>query len=296
MAEPQPVFRFAPSPNGYLHLGHAASALLNASLAKRLGGRLLLRIEDIDIGRSRPEFEAAIVEDLAWLGLRFDEPARRQSEHMAEYAAALQELGRRGLTYPCFCTRGEIAARVAEAEAPGRSWPRDPDGAPMGVCPCAGLSLADRQGRIRAGEPHATRLAMAAALEAAGDAPLGWTEWDPASDGGRHVEADPARWGDVVIGRKDVPASYHLAVTHDDALQGVTHVVRGADLREATHIHVLLQRLRGLPTPVYHHHGLVLDADGRKLSKSIRSTALRSLRAEGVTPGEIRRRLGALIA
>nr|WP_188520279.1 tRNA glutamyl-Q(34) synthetase GluQRS [Alsobacter metallidurans] len=292
LAAAQPVFRFAPSPNGLLHLGHAASALLNAEIAARLGGRLLLRIEDIDPGRSRPEFEQAIREDLAWLGLRFAGPVRRQSEHLADYAGALDRLAGRGLSYPCFCTRGLTARRVAEAEATGAPLRRDPDGAPLGACRCKALPAGDREARIAAGEAHAMRLDMAAALAAIAESPLGWTAWNAAEGVLTPVLGDPARWGDVVVGRKDVRASYHLAVVLDDALQGVTHVVRGEDLREATHVHVLLQALFGLPTPVYHHHGLVLDPDGRKLSKSLGSTALRTLRAEGVSPEEVRARLG----
>jgi glutamyl-Q tRNA(Asp) synthetase len=296
LAGPQPVFRFAPSPNGLLHLGHAASALLNAQLASRLGGRLLLRIEDIDPGRSRPEFERAIREDLAWLGLDFGEPPRRQSEHIADYAAVLATLEREGLAYPCFCTRGITARLVAEREAGGAKWPRDPDGAPLYAGPCRSLSEAQRRRRVAAGEPHALRLATDEALRrilARDDgAPPAWPAWDPATGDQRRVPADPARWGDVVIGRKDVAASYHVAVTHDDALQGVTQVVRGEDLREATHAHALLQALLGWPTPVYHHHALLLGPDGRKLSKSLGSTALRALRAEGVSAEEVRRRLG----
>ncbi|MCP8941128.1 tRNA glutamyl-Q(34) synthetase GluQRS [Alsobacter sp. SYSU M60028] len=285
---PQPVFRFAPSPNGWLHLGHAASALLNAELARRMGGRFLLRIEDIDAQRSRPEFEAGVYEDLAWLGLSWEKPVLRQSEHMARYAAALETLKARGLLYPCFCTRAQAARFAAEK---GADWPRDPDGAPLHAGPCRALPAAERARRIADGEPHAWRLAMDAALADA-PGPLTWTDWNPDTGATRLVEARPVAWGDAVLGRKDAPTSYHLAVVLDDALQGVTHVVRGADLEAATDLHRLLQALFGLPTPVYHHHPLLLDADGRKLAKSLDSTPLRQLRAEGVTPEEARARIG----
>src|SRR5665213_853849 len=250
-----PVFRFAPSPNGYLHLGHALSALLNADMAKVAGGRLLLRIEDIDVARCRPEYETAICEDLAWLGLAWEQPVWRQSEHFGDYRAALAKLEAMGLIYPSFESRAEIAALVVRRERDG-TWPRDPDGAPLYSGEAKSLSAAERAGRMRAGEPYALRLDMAAALARTGA--LGWEE-----NGAGTVAADPAQWGDVILARKDAPASYHLAVTINDAAQGVTDVVRGQDLFQATSVHRLLQTLLGLAAPRYRHHRLVLDAGVR---------------------------------
>jgi glutamyl-Q tRNA(Asp) synthetase len=284
------VFRFAPSPNGHLHLGHALSALINFDLARAAGGRLLLRIEDIDAARCRPEYEQAIFEDLAWLGIVWDEPVRRQSEHFAAYRAALAKLDALGLLYPAFESRAEIAARVAEFERRG-PWPRDPDGAPLYPGTSARHAPAERTARIATGDPYALRLDLTAALARSG--PLGWTEAGagPAGETGA-IPAAPAAWGDVVLARKEVPTSYHLAVVVDDAEQGVTHVVRGQDLFWATSVHRLLQALLGLPEPVYRHHRLILDPDGRKLSKSTRATGLRELRAQGTTPTDIRRMVG----
>lgn len=287
---PPPVFRFAPSPNGYLHLGHAYSALLNADLARKSDGRLLLRIEDIDVTRCRPEFEAAIDDDLGWLGVGWEQPVRRQSQHLAVYGEALDRLTALGLVYPSFESRAEIARLVAQREA-GGAWPRDPDGAPL--YPGAAKSLAPqaRERLLASGAPFALRLDMAAALARA-DA-LDWRE-QGAGPGGETatVMAQPQAWGDVILARKDTPTSYHLAVVIDDALQGVTDVVRGEDLFWATSVHRLLQRLLDLPAPVYRHHRLIRDAAGRKLSKSTRATSLRELRAAGLTPADIRRQLG----
>jgi glutamyl-Q tRNA(Asp) synthetase len=286
-----PVFRFAPSPNGHLHLGHALSALINADMARAAGGRLLLRIEDIDATRCRPEYEAAIYQDLAWLGIAWEEPVRRQSEHLAEYRAALAQLEAKGLLYASFESRAEIARLVAEREAHG-TWPRDPDGVPIYPGHARSLSAAQRAERITAGEPYALRLDMAAALAATGQ--LAWQESGagPDRESGT-VTAAPRAWGDVILARKDMPTSYHLSVVVDDALQGVTNVVRGQDLFWATSVHRLLQVLLGLPAPAYHHHRLVLDQDGAKLAKSTRSTALCELRASGVSPADIRRMVGA---
>jgi glutamyl-Q tRNA(Asp) synthetase len=285
-----PVFRFAPSPNGYLHLGHALSALVNFEMARAAGGRLLLRIEDIDAARCRPEFEAAIQEDLAWLGLRFATPVRRQSEHLADYAAAVARLKRKGLVYPSFESRAEIARLVAERDATDK-WPRDPDGVPLYPGAARTLSAAERRDRMSAGEPYALRLDMDAAAVSAG--PLAWSETGAGPNGETgSVAAAPRSWGDVVLARKETPTSYHLSVVVDDALQGVTHVVRGQDLFWSTSVHRLLQELLGLPAPVYHHHRLVLDADGRKLAKSTQATALRELRRQGATPADIRRMAG----
>jgi len=265
------VFRFAPSPNGYLHLGHAYSALLNADLARRSGGRFLLRIEDIDETRCRPDYEAAIFEDLHWLGLAWEEPVRRQSGHYDDYRAALVKLDALGLIYPSFESRAEIARMATR---------HDPDGAPLYAGAGKSLSAAERERRIAAGEPYALRLDMKAATARTG--PLQWTEID------QPVAADPALWGDVVLARKDTPTSYHLSVVVDDAAQGVTDVVRGQDLYQATSVHRLLQALLGLPAPRYRHHRLLLDAEGNKLSKSTQATGLRELRAQGKTPADIR--------
>jgi glutamyl-Q tRNA(Asp) synthetase len=287
-----PVFRFAPSPNGYLHLGHALSALLNADRGRATGGTLLLRIEDIDATRCRPEYEAAIYEDLAWLGIEWQQPVRRQSEHLHDYRAALARLEGMGLIYPSFESRAEIARLVA---ARGEDWPRDPDGAPLYPGDAKSMPLAERVRRIAGGEPYALRLDMAAALERTG--PLTWTETGEGPAGEIGVvaaapSANPAIWGDVILARKETPTSYHLAVVVDDAAQGVTDVVRGRDLFHATAVHRLLQALLDLPQPRYHHHRLILDGDGRKLSKSSAATGLRELRAQGVTAADIRRRAG----
>ena len=286
-----PAFRFAPSPNGYLHLGHAYSAVLNAAMARDAGGRFLLRIEDIDTSRCRPEYEAAIFEDLRWLGLSWEEPVRRQSEHLAAYAGALERLTARGLVYPSFESRAEIAALVAARERI-TPWPRDPDGVPLYPDTARTLAPAERARRM-ASEPYALRLDMAAALDAAMAVPIAWTETGagPRGETGR-VAANPAEWGDVVLGRKDTPTSYHLSVVVDDALQGITHVVRGRDLFAATGLHRLLQILLELPEPIYHHHRLILDAEGRKLSKSTCATGLRELRAGGAAPAQILAMIG----
>lgn len=288
-ARQKPVFRFAPSPNGRLHLGHALSALINADMAKATGGRLLLRMEDIDIGRCTPEFETAIYDDLTWLGLAWEEPVRRQSEHLDAYRAALKQLIVRGLAYPAFMTRGEVKARAAQSEEQDRPWPRDPDGAPHYPEDDRFLTDLVRRKRIASGERHGWRLDMESAIASIGTA-LTWTETGDGETG--EIAADPAAWGDVVLWRSDAPSSYHLSVTVDDAAQGVTHVVRGLDLFHATSVHRLLQTLLGLPAPRYHHHRLILGKDGRKLSKSQGDTALAELRKAGRTSEEIRRLLG----
>lgn len=287
MSDP-PVFRFAPSPNGDLHLGHAYSALITADLAAAFGGRLLLRIEDIDIGRCRPEYEASILDDLKWLGLRWEEPVRRQSEHLDCYGALLARLEALGLLYPCFATRSEIA------KATGPNAARDPDGGILypGLYRGIGEEEADR--RKAEGEPFALRLKMKEALAIARrsiGSELTFRSFSrDGSEQTRHTDAQ--RWGDVVIARKDVPTSYHLSVVADDALQGVTHVTRGQDLLAATDVHRLLQVLLELPEPLYHHHDLILDDAGRKLSKRDRDTSLRSLRDSGLSADEIRHRVG----
>ncbi len=286
----KPVFRFAPSPNGYLHLGHALSALLNFDMARVAGGRFLLRIEDIDVTRCRPEFEATIYEDLAWLGLEWERPVLRQSEHLDEYRAALAELETKRLIFPSFESRAEIARLVAERESHAR-WPRDPDGVPLYPGAARQMTPDERSRRIEASESYARRLDTARAMEWAGA--LMWSETGTGPDGEHgEIPAQPEQWGDVVLGRKDIPTSYHLSVVIDDARQGVTDVVRGRDLFWSTSMHRLLQAVLGLPAPRYHHHRLLLDADGRKLSKSTRATGLRELRTQGLSPRDIRRMVG----
>lgn len=286
----RPVFRFAPSPNGRLHLGHALSALLNADMASATEGRLLLRIEDIDQTRCTPALEQAIYDDLEWLGLDWERPVRRQSEHFDTYRAALDRLMAEGLVYPAFMTRGEVKAWVAQWERDNnRPWPRDPDGAPLYPPLDRQRSQAERDELIASGIRHAFRLDMGKAVTRLA-APLSFTETGDGETG--TIPADPARWGDAVLSRSDAPSSYHLSVTVDDAAQGVTHVVRGLDLFAATGLHRLLQHLLGLPQPLYHHHRLILGADGRKLSKSEGSTALAVLRAEGAGPSDIRTLVG----
>jgi glutamyl-Q tRNA(Asp) synthetase len=284
------VFRFAPSPNGPLHLGHAYSALYNFDRARQSGGRFLLRIEDIDPTRCRPEFEAAIYEDLAWLGLAWEVPVRRQSGHMSEYRRALATLSGQGLLYPSFESRAEIARLVAEREVNG-AWPRDPDGAPLYPGHARLLPEGERRRLIEQGAPYALRLDMDAALARAGD--LSWNEFGagPEGESGR-IAARPQAWGDVILARKEAPTSYHLSVVVDDAVQGITEVVRGEDLFHATSVHRLLQHLLGLGEPAYRHHRLIRDAAGHKLSKSTGSTGLRELRGSGATAADIRKQIG----
>jgi glutamyl-Q tRNA(Asp) synthetase len=287
---PPPVFRFAPSPNGYLHLGHAFSALLNFDLARRSGGTFLLRIEDIDAARCRPEFEAAIYEELAWLGISWEQPVRRQSEHFSDYRSAVEKLSALGLVYPSFESRAEIAKLVAQRQQNGH-WPRDPDGALHYPGTAKLVPAVQRTKLFESGTPYALRLDMEAAVRLAGD--LVWNEQGegPESETGT-VAAQPLAWGDVILARKETPTSYHLSVVIDDALQGVTDVVRGQDLFWSTSVHRLLQRLLGLAVPAYRHHGLILDSAGQKLSKSTDATGLRELRAAGATPADIRRLVG----
>ena len=279
----QPVFRFAPSPTGHLHLGHAYSAMLDYDLSQLAGGRFLLRIEDTDIARCRPEYEVAIHDDLHWLGLIWEEPVRRQSEHFAEYGVALDRLRELGLIYPSFMSRAAIDASTTDP-----AWPRDPDGVPLYPGVERTIRPTEVAARIASGVQLSQRIKMDEAAALAG--PLAWIE--EGSGARETITADPLAWGDFVVARKDTPTSYHLSVVVDDALQGVTHVVRGRDLYAATSIHVLLQRLLGLPSPAYHHHRLIVDANGRKLSKSDRDTSLRSLRATGKTPEDIRSMVG----
>jgi len=272
------VTRFAPSPTGYLHLGHVRSALEGWQSARRAGGRFLLRLEDIDATRCRPHFADAIVDDLAWLGLDWDGPIRRQSEHLADYRAALARLDAEGLLYPCFCTRRAIQAEIARA---GGAPHLNPGGEMGAAYPgtCRHLDAAERARRRALAPDYALRLDVAAALARTG--PLAWVE------DGREVVAEPAALGDVVLARREVPTSYHLAVTLDDALQGVTLVTRGIDLFAATHVHRLLQALLGLPTPHYRHHQLLTDAHGRRLAKRDGALSVRAMRQAGMNPAEI---------
>ncbi|MEX2249517.1 MAG: tRNA glutamyl-Q(34) synthetase GluQRS [Parvibaculum sp.] len=290
------VLRFAPSPNGWLHLGHACSALFAYETAKELHGRFLLRIEDIDIGRCRPEYEEAIYEDLAWLGLDWERPVRRQSEHFADYESALKRLRDMGLVYPCFATRKEITEAIAATGIAPRNWPVDPDGAPVYPGIYKDLAPAELNRLMWEGRSYAWRLdtekALAKAEEIVGG-PLIFTEEGKGPNGETgSCTVKPALFGDVVIARKDVPTSYHLAVTVDDAIQGVTLVTRGQDLFPATYIHRILQVLLGLPEPRYRHHRLIRDDAGRRLSKSARDMGLRELRAAGKSPADIRRMVG----
>lgn len=275
--------RFAPSPTGRLHKGHAFSALTAFDAARGAGGRFVLRIEDIDLTRSRPEFEDAIYEDLAWLGLNWETPVRRQSEHMVDYHAALDHLTERGLTYRCFRTRKEIAQDIARAPHGAmeafRGWP---------------LPANEEARRLEAGEPFAWRLSLDAAERALGGfGALTFFE-DGAGPNGETgtIAADPALAGDVVLARKDVGVAYHLAVVVDDALQDISHVIRGQDLFEAAHIQRLLQALLDLPTPIYRHHRLLTGPDGKRFAKRDRAETLAELRARGVTPDDLRREIG----
>ena len=287
----KPVVRFAPSPNGLLHLGHARSALLNWQFAQAHAGTFLLRIEDIDRERCRPEFEEAIFEDLEWLGLSWPSPVRRQSDRFDAYRTALSELEKLGLVYPAFLSRAEIKAKVRENEESGEAWPRDPDGAPLYPGTERKLSSDQRAARIGSGAPFAWRLDMKLALEGL-KTPLVWQEAHEKEGDGEPYPAGPAEWGDVILARRDTPASYHLSVVLDDHDQGITDVIRGQDLFEATAIHRLLQELLGLDQPVYRHHRLVVDESGRKLSKSDADTALAALRHAGHTAYDITRMAG----
>ena len=268
--------RFAPSPTGLLHLGHVYAADFARRAARVAGGRFLIRLEDIDPARCRPEFAAAALEDLAWLGLHSDGPVRVQSGHFGAYRAALADLAARGLAYPCFCSRAEIA-REAAASA---SAPHAPDGALLYPGTCRGLAEDERAARLAAGAPHALRLDMAKAL--AGAPALRFHERDEG-----WIAADPAPFGDVLLGRRDAPASYHLCVVHDDGLQGVTLVTRALDLRPATHLHVLLYHLMGLPAPDYAHHDLLHGPDGARLSKRGGAPPVQALRAAGYSPAAV---------
>jgi len=275
------ITRFAPSPTGELHLGHAYAAWFAHRKARAAGGRFLLRIEDIDPARCRPAYAEAIVADLRWLGLDWDGDIRVQSAHTAEYRAVLDALASRFLLYPCFCSRADVAREIAAAAAA----PHGPDGAPLYPGTCRRLGRAERAEKIAAGLPHAWRLDMAAAL-----AEVGGLSLHEAGEG--RIACAPEHFGDVVLGRRDAPASFHLCATHDDAATGVTLVTRGADLRPAAHLHRLLQQLMGWPETGYAHHPLVLDAQGRRLSKRDGAATLRALREAGASPAQVLQRAG----
>lgn len=272
------ITRFAPSPTGYLHLGHAYAALIAWRRAREAGGRFLLRLEDIDPGRCRPEYAAAIQEDLGWLGLDWDGDVRAQSQHYAEYAETLHRLADRSLLYPCFCTRADILREIELAP----HAPHAPDGSPAYPGTCRALDPDERQARIAAGERFALRLDVARARASVAE-PL---FFDEESEG--RIACRPEQFGDIVLARKDAPASYHLCVTHDDAVQEVTLVTRGEDLKFATHVHRLLQALLDLPAPRYAHHALLSDASGRRLAKRDRAVTLRELRTRGLSPATVR--------
>lgn len=292
MTVPPPVFRFAPSPNGALHLGHACSALLNQKMARAAGGRMLLRIEDIDQTRCTPKLEQEMLEDLRWIGFEWEGEPRRQSQHFTDYQSALDVLRDAGLVYPSFMTRGEIRRVVDEKTAERGFWPSDPDGSPLYPGEEREWPSDKQQQTIDRQANHMWRLNMAAARDHTGH-DLYWSETGAGPEGQSGEQAaTPADWGDVILARSDTPTSYHLAVVVDDALQGVSHVVRGRDLFHATSVHRLLQSLLGLPAPLYHHHDLILAEDGRKLSKSASDTSLSALREVGVTPKDIRRMVG----
>ncbi|MCJ9428424.1 tRNA glutamyl-Q(34) synthetase GluQRS [Kordiimonas marina] len=274
------VTRFAPSPTGRLHKGHAYSALLAYARAREENGRFLLRIEDIDTVRCREDYIEGIYEDLAWLGLTWETPVRRQSEHFADYEAALDRLKAMGVIYPCFCTRKEIAAEIARAP----SAPHGPDGA-LYPGTCRHRSADEREALMASGKAYAWRLDLAAALTHIGE-PLTWKDELKGT-----VTAEPETLGDIVLARKDTPTSYHLSVVTDDALQGISHIIRGEDLFHATHIHVVLQRLLGLKTPIYHHHGLLLDEHGQRFAKRNLSVTLADMRMHGMTPEDLKAQL-----
>ncbi len=274
------VTRFAPSPTGLLHLGHVYSAFFAAETARAVDGCFLLRIDDIDLTRCQPKFETAILEDLAWLGLEWEQPVRRQSDHWNDYIAALGQLRGMNVVYPCFCTRQEIRREIERVGAAphGREHPIYP-----GIC--RHLADDERKGRMVAGTPFALRLDVMQAAEICG--PLYFEDHAR----GR-IDVDPAHQGDVVVARKDIAISYHLAVVVDDALQGVTCVTRGEDLLDATHIQRMLQKLLGMSAPDYAHHRLLVGADGKRLAKRDKAKTIRALREEGFTPGDVRAMCG----
>ena len=278
--------RFAPSPTGLLHLGHAFAALCAWHRARRPEGRFLLRLEDIDAARCRPEFARAILDDLRWLGLDWDAPVRVQSQHLAEYRASLDRMREAGLLYPCFCSRADILREIAQS---GAAPHVSPDGAPLYPGTCRGLDPLLRAARIDAGEPHAWRLDMRAALARVGGLRLEDAD-RPAAE--RWQDCRPQRFGDVVLARRDLPGSYHLCATHDDWVQQVTLVVRGEDLRPAADLHRLLQVVLGWTAPAYSHHHLLRDEAGRRLAKRDHAPTLRGLRESGASASSIRAAVG----
>jgi len=282
MFKDKPIFRFAPSPNGELHLGHAYSALLNLKIARDAGGKMLLRIEDIDTVRCTPELETQMLKDLEWIGFEWDEEPLRQSERFDAYRGVLDQLLEKELIYPATLSRSDIRTMVAEK---GKTWPRDPDGTPLYPGNERDFTKVKRQEIITLEEPYTLRLDMAKAIEII-TADLFWNE-----DGANTI-ANPSQWGDVVLARKDTPASYHLSCVLDDAFQGITHIVRGQDLYHATSVHRLLQEILALPNPQYHHHNLILGEDGKKLSKSNKDTSLKQLRDVGKSKEDIHRLIG----
>lgn len=282
-----PITRFAPSPTGFLHLGHGLAAISAFDAARENGakGKFLLRIEDIDTSRARPEFEAAIFADLEWLGLEWETPVRRQSEHMSDYQAAIGKLQKMGLLYPCFCTRAEIMAEIEQSPSAPHLLTNGPDG-PLYPGTCRKLDNEMVEEKLANGTPYALRLDMQKALAMA-HGPLTWTDTNKGE-----IVARPEIFGDVVLARKDIPASYHLAVTIDDHLQEVSMVTRGEDLFPATHIHRLIQALLMLDVPIYRHHRLITDENGNRLAKREKATTLKSLRESGYSPGDIRKMVG----
>ncbi len=278
----KPVFRFAPSPNGHLHLGHAYSALLNLKMARELGGKCLLRIEDIDTLRCTPELEAQMLSDLEWIGFEWDEKPRRQSEHFNDYGEALKKLQALDLIYPSALSRSEIKKSVADKKEQGIDWQSDPDGTPLYPGNERHLDKAQQLQLIKAVKNYALRLDSKKANDLIKHQ-LSWIE----TSSNKNITANPLAWGDVILARKDYPASYHLCCTIDDALQGITHVVRGMDLYHATSVHILLSHLLNLPKPVYHHHKLIMDKNAEKLSKSKKHESLKNLRASGYTKNQM---------
>lgn len=286
------MLRFAPSPNGRLHLGHAYSALFNMRMARDLGAQLFLRIDDTDLVRCTPLLEQRMLEDLDWLGLRWHGDPIRQSDRLCLYEQAISELKAQGLIYPAFMSRRQVREIIELETASGAAWPVDPDGVPHYPSDDRKMDQSYRQELLDAGRPHALRLNLSKAVRKVDDT-LSWREEGLGPEGQTgNVVAEPAVWGDIVLSGKDIPASYHLANVVDDALMGITHVVRGRDLFHATAIHRLLQELLGFNQPTYVHHDLILDEDGQKLSKSRGDTSIAELRAGGATPEDIRKMVG----
>lgn len=285
----KPVFRFAPSPNGHLHLGHAFSALLNQKMAREAGGKLLLRIEDIDPTRCTQELEDQMLHDLEWIGFEWDETPRRQSEHFEDYAQALEKLAKLDLVYPSALSRGEIKKIIQTKQGNSENWPRDPDGSPLYPGCERNFDNAQRLELITSVQDYALRLNIKSARETI-TTPLNWTEQSTKQS--ETINANPLLWGDIIIARKSLPISYFLCCTYDDGIQNISHVVRGKDLYHSTSIHVMLGQILGFQKPVFHHHDLILDDKGQKLSKSKDHTSLKDLRHKGVTVEQLKEKLG----